>query len=92
MTELEIYQTALDKWGEDSQLEMLVEECAELIQAIQHLKRGRGGFAGVLHEAADVQVVLNQIRLLEPIHFDRIHQEKISNLANKLVKVEDGHS
>ena len=36
-----IYKMAVDKWGVGSQLDMLVEECSELITAINHAKRAR---------------------------------------------------
>lgn len=39
MTKEEIYKQALEKWGVNSQIEMAVEECSELIQAIQKVKR-----------------------------------------------------
>ncbi|GEM_PF-6767818 len=39
MDEKEIYQAALDNWGYESQIDMMIEECAELIDALQKLKR-----------------------------------------------------
>ena len=39
MTEYEILKRALDAYGVDHQLEMLVEECAELIVSIKHWTR-----------------------------------------------------
>jgi len=39
MNESEILQKAIDTYGIDAQLEMVVEECSELIHAIQKLKR-----------------------------------------------------
>ena len=35
----EILQQAVKRFGIDNQIEMVVEECSELIQAIQKLKR-----------------------------------------------------
>lgn len=48
------------KWGKavsrDKWLNNIVEECAELIQAIQHYKRKRVPFSAVRTEMADVAI------------------------------------
>lgn len=58
------HQRALNKFGENSQKEMLIEEMSELTQAI--LKDRRGRESNISEEIADVQVVLDQIKLLHP--------------------------
>lgn len=72
MTELEQKQKAIiDHYGADKQLDMLVEECAELIQAIQKYKRykdipGDGeAFDNLIEEIADVENIIEQIKLLK---------------------------
>ena len=55
-----VYQRAVIKWGIDSQIDMMIEECSELITALQHYKRGREN--NVAEELADVEIVFNQIR------------------------------
>lgn len=52
-----------DTYGLNSQLDILQEECAELIQAISKYRRG-GSFALALEEMADVEIMLEQIRYL----------------------------
>ena len=60
MTEKQtIYQRAVIKWGVDAQVDMLIEECGELIVALQHFKRGR--VENVSEEIADVNICLRQI-------------------------------
>lgn len=70
MTELEQKQKAIiDHYGVDEQLDMLVEECAELIQAICKCKRyGVTGYNidylyDVMEEMADVENLIEQINL-----------------------------
>ena len=63
----EIKQIA-DHYGLDSQLSMLQEECAELIQAISKYKRNRGN--DIPKEMADVYIMLEQIRYLMGIEND----------------------
>ena len=66
MTEEEykaILQEAIRWWGRDSRFELLIEECAELIVAIQHWKRDRCGVEKVIEEMADVIIMLDQIKI-----------------------------
>lgn len=58
------HQRALSKFGENAQKEILIEEMAELTQAI--LKDRRGRESNISEEIADVQIVLDQIKLLHP--------------------------
>lgn len=60
---MNIYEEALEKYGEDAQLEMVVEECAELIKAIQKHKR-TGNIEELCEEAADVRIMLNQLDMM----------------------------
>ncbi len=36
-----IFAAAVEQWGPDAQLDMLIEEMGELIVAIQHFRRSR---------------------------------------------------
>lgn len=51
-----------DHYGLDSQLNMLQEECAELIQAVNKYKRTRT--TAIVEEMADVYIMLYQITYL----------------------------
>jgi len=57
----EIYQATLDKWGEDAQYDQAVEECAELIAALKHFRRGKIKKQAVVDELADVTLMLGQL-------------------------------
>ena len=52
---------ALETWGGEDQIFMLVEEMSELIQAIS--KRKRGLEHNIEEEIADVEIMLSQIKL-----------------------------
>ena len=56
----EVFKEAIAKWGESLQIDMVQEECAELIAAINRFKRGRATMADVVQEMADVQIMLWQ--------------------------------
>ena len=77
----EIYKKAIDKWGVDKQLDMLIEEMAELTVALQHLRRGRPGAKDeVLEELADVNIVLSQVTII----FGKEGNEKFNEKMNRL--------
>lgn len=57
----ELYEATLQKWGAEAQYDQAVEECAELIAALKHLRRGRVGEAVVAEELADVFLMVGQL-------------------------------
>ena len=56
-----IYQAAVQKWGREAQFEQAVEECAELIAAIKHFRRGKANEQAVVDELADVLLMVGQM-------------------------------
>lgn len=69
----EICKAAIKKWGVNSQVEMVIEELSELVEAaaktihaIQKLKRikGTGTIDKLIEEAVDTNLMLNQLRVL----------------------------
>ena len=84
--EVEIMQAALDKWGVNAQVGQTVEECAELIVALQkYVNRTPqlGMVENILDEIADVEMVLAQMRLVLGIGDDML-RERISRKFEKL--------
>jgi NTP pyrophosphatase (non-canonical NTP hydrolase) len=57
----ELYQATLQKWGEEAQYDQAVEECAELIASLKHLRRGRVDENAVAEELADVFLMVGQL-------------------------------
>lgn len=61
-----IYNDAIELWGVEAQVMMVIEECGELIQALAQKYRGRGTPLGVAGEVADVQIMTEQMaRIIE---------------------------
>ncbi len=56
-----IYKASLEKWGEEAQYDQAVEECAELITALKHFRRGKNDRQAVIDELADVTLMLGQL-------------------------------
>jgi NTP pyrophosphatase (non-canonical NTP hydrolase) len=57
----ELYQATLQKWGKEAQYDQAVEECAELIASLKHLRRGRVDEDAVAEELADVYLMVGQL-------------------------------
>ena len=75
---LKIYKTALVKYEEDAQINMVYEELGELMTALSRFKRGRATRDDVLTELADVSIMVEQIGML--ICYDDFKKEKDKKL------------
>ena len=68
----QVYQRALDEWGEYSQLDQAVEEMAELILAINKYKRTNMDLGkkkdeimeNLIEEIADVKMCIEQLEMM----------------------------
>jgi len=86
--EIEIMQTALDQWGLNAQVGQTVEECAELIVALQkYINRAPHADTvdNILDEIADVEMMLAQVRLALRIN-DSVLRERIEYKFERLQK------
>ena len=80
-----IFRTALAKWGHTTQIDMAVEEAAELIQALQHHRRCRCTNEDVAGEIADMTIMCGQMRLIFGADLvDAKVQEKLERLGRRL--------
>lgn len=69
MDEYELYREALRLWGAHAQIDMMIEEASELIQALQKLKRSAAievdaNSEHVCEEVADTMIMLRQMSLV----------------------------
>ena len=78
---------ALDKWGLDSQLDMLAEECGEFIVALNHYRRKRISREKLLEEIADISVMSSEMMVYFP-ELQVIADRKIRRLIKKVQKNE----
>ena len=86
---MNLHQQALTKFGEQKQKDMLIEEMAELMQALQ--KERRGLEHNISEEIADVQIVLDQIKLLHPdwISWEQIKLKRLDELLTPTQRMGD---
>jgi len=77
-----IFTDAIGLWGEEAQLDVAIEECAELIKAICKRKRG-DAFAEekILEEAADVAIMIEQLKVMFGINeFNNVYAQKLDRI------------
>ena len=85
----QLYRATLDKWGEDAQYDQAVEECAELIAALKHFRRGKVERQAVIDELADVTLMLGQLTwMFGTERVEESVQKKLEKLS-KLLKSPD---
>lgn len=58
------YKDAIFHWGDEAQIDMAVEECAELIDKLQKNKRRRASWEDIAEEVADVSIMMEQMSLI----------------------------
>lgn len=65
-----IFKQAVDRWGRTAQIDMMIEECAELTKALCKLKRNHDPadtaalINDICEETADVQIMTMQMSLI----------------------------
>lgn len=84
MTDQEIFETAIKVYGVSNQENMAIEECAELIQAIN--KKHRGRQHNIPEEIADVEIMLEQLKITNDCHeeVEAIRKEKVDRLYTNI--------
>ena len=77
---------AIKQWGEDLQIALAQEECAELIVAIAHKRRGReSSTENLIEEIADVKIMVRQLELMFGAEaVEKVVQAKMARLARRL--------
>jgi len=84
-------EKCVDKWGSDFQIELAVEEIGECIEqlgkTLKHInqyKRGRIEREEMIEEFADVFLMMQQMRVIDPMKFDKICEYKVMRLKERI--------
>lgn len=80
----ELCSRALKRYGSKLQLDMLQEECGELVAAVNQYRRGRISTDELVSEMADVRVMLRQMAILFRAELPKIEAEKYERLRQRL--------
>jgi NTP pyrophosphatase (non-canonical NTP hydrolase) len=95
--EKNIYKRIVDKWGVESQLNMVTEEIGELLQAISKFRRAynkdeetkKNAYEHLCEEIADVENMINQMReMFDSNLIDKYKKEKLERISKKLDEYE----
>lgn len=81
---------AINKYGEDMQLNIAIEEFAELTKEICKYKRGADNISNITEEMADCYIMLEQIKIvfnLESKDIRKKMNEKINRLKQRMEMV-----
>ena len=89
--EKELFREAVDRWGQTAQMDMCVEECAELIKAINKWKRGKGSLFDLVQEMVDVHLMVEELRYIvdNETLWNEAKQLKLTRLRRRLDGEED---
>lgn len=79
-----VLKKAICKYGKQAQLDVAVEEMAELTKEIIKSKRGASNYRQIVEELADVYIMLTQIRLIYGIY----DEELINAMHLKIARLE----
>lgn len=72
-------------YGIESQLEMVIEECSELIMAIQKCKRGQSDIENLIEETADVTIMTEQLKyFLGSKNVEEAREEKLQRQMQRM--------
>ena len=80
-----LYKKAVDTWGTTSQVYMVFEECAELINSLCKYNRNRATVDDIATEVADVIIMCEQLKFT--IGADKVEAEidkKLERLKKRL--------
>lgn len=77
---------AIERYGKDAQITMLLEEMAELQNAVCKFGRGRSTAADIAEEIADVEIMLEQAKIIFECRglTESIKHSKVERLRRRL--------
>ena len=91
MNKEELYKIAIETYGDEAQINQGIEETAELIQAINKFRRNpcEEALKGIEEEIADVEIMLEQYKLIYEISDKDISQHKSQKLHRLVDRLGD---
>jgi NTP pyrophosphatase (non-canonical NTP hydrolase) len=93
-----LYRKAMRTWGYDAQMQMLMEESAELIQAVSKVLRNKkapnDAYRMLAEEMADVEIMIDQIKehttwMNLKSHVETNKHDKLLRLKERLAKYDN---
>ena len=85
MSRRELLEKAIERFGREAQMVKCCEECGELVQAVCKWIGGTGDEEAVIEEMVDVEIMLEQVRMILGVDPDVEAQWR----ALKLMRLKD---
>jgi len=86
----ELYREAIEKWGEEAQVGMFIEEIGEALTALNKISRNTNGLPVIdfVGELADLSIMIEQMLIIYDGegYFNTIRTEKLQRLQRRLEK------
>ena len=80
----DVLRGAVEVWGEDLQIDIAIEELSELTTELARRQRGRESYSATVEEIADVQLCLDQLKLMYGReHVELAEESKLDRLASR---------
>lgn len=86
----DLYQRVIDTYGTGSQLMVAVEELSELQKEICKAFRGKLNEQNLIEEIADVEIMIEQVKMIYDLNDDEIEAEKQVKLWRLSERLNDG--
>lgn len=89
-----IFRQSLEKYGKEPQCRQTMEECAELIQAVNKMLRYEDRpaepeyYANLVEEIADVEIMLYQLKVMFNVSDDEVFKVKIQKAKREQERLE----
>ena len=87
-----LYEEPIGIWGVESQMVMAIEEMAELTQQLTKGLRGQGTLDKLSEEIADVEIMLEQLRVMNPGCAKRADEWKVEKIVRLRKKLDESDS
>lgn len=71
-----IYKKIINHYGANPQFDKLEEELAELLLAVKHYRAGKATYEALISEIADVDIMIEQARMLFQINDELYYKIK----------------
>lgn len=75
MADIDVYLEAIKTFGALPQMVIAIEECSELQKEITKIIRKKGDLTNLAEEIADVEIILEQLKLIFALH-DKVAEQK----------------
>lgn len=86
--ETAIYKAAINKWGNDHQITVAIEEMSELTKELCKYKRGNQNITNMVKEIADVEIMVEQLKIIFDV-YESVKEEKEFKLERLRKRIEE---